>query len=317
MTRVSIITPSLNQAQYLEKTIQSVLDQQHPDLEYMIVDGGSTDGSVEIIHRYESHLTWWVSEPDCGQSDAINKGLRRATGDIVAWLNSDDLYAPGAISKVVEQFQRHPDAGLVFGDVLSIDAGGVITKTMRFGGNRRNSGKRWSLDDLMMFNIISQPGVFMNPKVLEQAGYLDLNFHYLMDHHLWLRMAAIAPMVYVPEVFASARFHPAAKNVAQAAHFRDEAFSLIKWMDTQPSQAAKMSRLRKRVLAGAHCFSAYYLQDAGQSKEALKAYVQAWKLYPPIPLRQWKRFAFIVLTLMGFKAVTRDIYNKFLRVTRK
>src|SRR5512139_1414374 len=118
---VSIITPSYNQARFLETTIRSVLDQDYPNLEYLIVDGGSTDGSREIIQRYSDRLAWWVSERDQGQTDAINKGFARARGEILAWLNSDDTYLPGAIQGAVDFLQDHPGVGMVYGDANLID----------------------------------------------------------------------------------------------------------------------------------------------------------------------------------------------------
>ncbi len=121
---VSIITPSYNQAHYLEATIRSVLEQDYSEIEYIIVDGGSTDGSREIIERYSSRLAWWVSEKDRGQTDAINKGFGRAHGEILAWINSDDTYEPGAVAQAVEYLQANPQVGMVYGDARFIDGEG-------------------------------------------------------------------------------------------------------------------------------------------------------------------------------------------------
>ena len=217
---VSIVTPSFNQAAFLEQTICSVLEQDYPNIEYWVIDGGSTDNSIEIIKQFAPRLAGWVSEKDKGQADGINKGLTKATGEIIGWLNSDDLYYPGAIAGAVEAFRLHPEASFVFSDVESIDEQGNAFNLMRYGN--------WKLPDLMTFHIIGQPGVFMRRAVLEQAGYLDLNYNYLLDVQLWLRMAAIAEPYYAPEeVWAAARIHSDAKNVAHAKDFGVEAFRQI------------------------------------------------------------------------------------------
>ena len=218
---VSIITPSYNQAGYLEETIRSVLEQDYPNIEYLIVDGGSKDGSVDIIRKYADRVDWWVSEPDKGQADALNKGLALARGEIVAWLNSDDVYRPGAIRQAVDELKRYSDVSMVYSKLHSIDRWGQVFNTISY--------KQFDLLDLLTFSIIGQPTVFMRREVLQKAGPLDASYNYLLDHHLWLRMLRLAPIKYVPAVWAAARHHPSAKNVAQAARFGEEAFRILEW----------------------------------------------------------------------------------------
>ncbi len=297
MTLVSIITPSYNQAAYLEQTIRSVLEQDYSPLEYLIIDGGSSDGSVEIIRKYARHLAWWVSEADAGQAEAINKGLQRAKGEIVAWLNSDDLYLPGAVAQAVQALRAHPEVGLVFGDAVSIDAQGRRLKRLVFGD--------WGLDELMRFRIICQPAVFMRRTVLERAGYLDPSYHYLLDHHLWLRMARLAPVRHVPQVWAAARHHPGAKNVAQAAGFGQEAVRILNWMKTQPDLAPRFARQRRQIEAGAQRLNARYLLDGGLPGAALRAYGRALALNPGYALQHWQRMIYAILLLVGGRGLSR------------
>jgi len=178
MTLVSIITPSYNQAKYLEQTILSVLNQDHPSIEYIVVDGASTDGSVEIIKKYAGKLKHWESVKDNGQADAINKGFTRATGEIVAWLNSDDYYLSGTISAAVKVFEENPDVVLVYGNMLAVDDNGKTFNTLNY--------KQLTLEDLLCFQIIGQPAVFMRRSSLQKTSGLDLTFHFLLDHLLWI-----------------------------------------------------------------------------------------------------------------------------------
>ncbi len=298
LPRISIITPSYNQAAYLEQTIQSVLGQGYPNLEYIIVDGGSSDGSVEIIRKYADRLSWWVSEKDSGQAEAVNNGLRRASGEIIGWLNSDDLYLDGALAGAAAAFQAHPEAGLVFSDVESIDAAGRRINVMRFGA--------WGLRELMCFRIISEPGVFFRRSLLEKAGHLDLSYHYLLDHHLWLRLGLHAPIRYVPGAcWAAARFHPGAKNVAQAAAFGAEAYRIAEWMETTPEFQPHLTGIRRRVRAGAHRLNAFYLLDGGQPRAALRAYWQGLLQYPPAVLPDWRRIFYALFSPLGLDGLRR------------
>jgi len=291
MTRVSIITPSYNQAAFLEMTILSVLGQNYSDLEYIIVDGGSTDGSIEIIKKYTDRLAWWVAEPDDGQADAINKGFHRATGEVVAWLNSDDLYAPGAIARAVALLDKYPDVGMVYGNAVTFDQDGIPLNDLIFDD--------WGLAGLMAFKIICQPSVFMRSSVLEQAGYLDTAYHLLLDHELWLRMAQIASIRHIPEVWAFARHHDDAKNVAQAAGFGQEAYRILAWLKIQPDLALIMEKNRKSIVAAAHRFNARYLLDGGQAWAAIKSYGRSLWLHPTTALKEWHRIIFAILSVFG------------------
>lgn len=295
LPRVTIITPSYNQAAFLEQTIQSVLDQGYPNLEYFVIDGASTDGSIDIIRKYAPHLNWWISEPDQGQADAINKGFAKASGEIVAWLNSDDYYLPGGIHAAVEALQANLEWGLVYGDVWAVDEANRPLNLLRY--------RNWTLDDLMCFNIIGQPAVFMRRSAWQQAGDLDGRFHYLLDHQLWLRIAMHVPICYVPHTWAAARYHARAKNFAQAAAFGRDAYEIVAWMRSQPGLAERLGKIGRKVNAGAHRINAYYLSLGEEPRLALQYYFRCFALDVPTALKDWKRFLLTVLSFFGIKWV--------------
>jgi glycosyltransferase involved in cell wall biosynthesis len=207
---VSIVTPSFNQAAYLEATIQSVLAQDYPRLEYIVIDGGSTDGSLEIIRRYAGRLAHWSSEPDSGQTDAINKGFARARGEILAWLNSDDLYHPAAVREAVEFLERHPEIGMVYGDVDYLDEGGVVVG--------RFPARQTSLPRLRRGYVhIPQQAAFFRASLWRLVGPLDPSFYFAMDYDLWVRIAALSPLAYHRRTWAGFRLHRDAKTLAAAS----------------------------------------------------------------------------------------------------
>jgi glycosyltransferase involved in cell wall biosynthesis len=205
-TLVSIVTPSFNQAQFLEQTIQSVLGQDYPQIEYLIVDGGSTDGSQEIIQRYAPRLAWWVSEADQGQTEALNKGFSHARGDILAWLNSDDTYQPGAISQAVAYLENHPEAGMVYGDANLIDAKGELIG--KFPA-RQTDYRRLQRG----YVHIPQQASFFRASLWKQVGPLDPTFYFAMDYDLWVRLARISELHYHPSLWANFRLHGSGKSV--------------------------------------------------------------------------------------------------------
>ncbi|OGO28032.1 MAG: hypothetical protein A2W33_06200 [Chloroflexi bacterium RBG_16_52_11] len=297
MPLISIITPSYNHAAFLEKTILSVLSQEGTSLEYILVDGGSTDGSLEIIRQYSSQLAWWVSEPDSGQAQAINKGLAHVHGEYVAWLNSDDIYLPGAIAGAVRALQANPSAGMVFGDAITIDEQGTQLNRLAFGDI--------GLVELMKFRIICQPSVFMRRSILEGAGALDTSYHYLLDHQLWLRMAGRAPIQHIAATWAAARHHAGAKNVNQAAGFGREAFRILEWMGGQPNLLPIVVQNRRRIEAGAYRLNARYLLDGGQPAQALRSYWQAMLRNPRFTLQHWRRILYGLASLPGNGALVK------------
>ncbi|GJQ52966.1 MAG: glycosyl transferase [Anaerolineaceae bacterium] len=291
MPLVSIITPSFNQARYLEQTIQSVLRQDHPRIEHIVVDGASTDGSVEIIKKYADKLAWWVSEKDSGQADAINKGLARAAGEIVAWLNSDDYYLPGAVSAAVKLFEENPDVVLVYGNMLAVDERGNPFNTLTY--------KQLTMQDLLCFQIIGQPAVFFRREVLSKAGMLDPTFHFLLDHHLWIRIAQHGRILHVDQTWAAARYHAEAKNRAKAAEFGREAFRILAWAESQPKLGEAIRPVERRARASAHRVDARYLLDGGKSASALRAWMRAFFIHPPTALARLNIFVSALLNLAG------------------
>ena len=204
---VSIVTPTYNQARFLEDTIQSVLTQDYPNLEYLISDGGSTDNSVTIIQKYAPHLAWWVSEPDNGQTEAINKGFAHTKGAILAWLNSDDTYNPGAVAEAVQYLQEHPQVGMVYGDANFIDEQGRVIG--------KYNARQTNYTRLMRGAVyIPQQAAFFRADLWRKVGPLDPSFYFAMDYDLWVRLAKHAPLHYQPgHIWANFRMHGDAKTI--------------------------------------------------------------------------------------------------------
>ena len=205
---VSIITPSFNQAKFLRETIDSVLSQDFPNLEYIIIDGGSSDGSLEIIQEYENRLSYWESTPDKGQTDAINKGFARAKGKYLAWLNSDDVYLPGAVSEAVGYLEEHPGVGMVYSDCTFIDAQGKNIGQFPAAQTDHARLRRGYVH-------IPQQASFFRADLWHKVGPLDPSFYFAMDYDLWVRLAKQSPLVYLPgHTWASFRLHGDAKTIA-------------------------------------------------------------------------------------------------------
>ena len=210
--KISIITPSLNQGDFIEQTILSVLSQDYPNLEYLVMDGGSSDTTLGILKKYAAKVTW-ISEADQGQTDAINKGLRRAAGSIVGYLNADDLLLPGTLKKVAEAFINHPKSCWVTGKCRIVDEENneirrpiTVYKNMLLGLH--------SFTLLLMTNYVSQPATFWRREALESIGYLDENLRYVMDYEYWLRLYSKSPPVLISEYLAAFKIHQSSKTTS-------------------------------------------------------------------------------------------------------
>lgn len=204
---VSIITPSFNQGKYLAETMNSVLKQDYPNLEYLVIDGASNDNTVEVIHAFENKLAYWCSEPDRGQTDAINKGFAKAKGQILAWINSDDTYNPGAVRQAVEYLHDHPDVGMVYSDLHFIDEHSNVVGRFKAAQTDLARLRRGYVH-------IPQPATFFRAELWRQVGPLDPGFFFAMDYDLWVRLARVTRLQYLPgAVWANFRLHEGAKTI--------------------------------------------------------------------------------------------------------
>jgi glycosyltransferase involved in cell wall biosynthesis len=204
LPKISVVTPSFNQAEFLERTIKSVLDQGYPNLEYIIVDGGSTDGSVDIIRKYQSQVAYWVSEADKGQAHAINKGLRRATGDWVAWQNSDDVYYPGVFASLADMAKKHPDIKLIVGDMMLIDTSDQILRDIRYV---RPCHKAMLVEGMLLANQVS----FWRRDIHQQLGWMDEDLHFSFDYEWFLRLTKHCEGIHANRFWGALRLHGGSK----------------------------------------------------------------------------------------------------------
>jgi glycosyltransferase involved in cell wall biosynthesis len=212
------VTPSLNQAATIEATIRSVLDQGYPELDYQVVDGGSKDGTLAILERFQDRLRW-LSEPDRGQAHAVNKGLKAATGDLLAYLNADDTYLPGTLHAVAAAHRARPEVGLLYGDCLAVWEDGTAKGLIR--------GRPFDLRRMVARgDFVPQQAAFWTRAAMARAGYFDEELHLSLDYDYFIRLGRVAPALYLPQTLACFRFTPTTKSSTQGERHWRETFAL-------------------------------------------------------------------------------------------
>lgn len=269
---VSIVTPSFNQGAFIAQTITSVLTQDYPHIEYIVVDAGSSDGTLEILRDFGDRVRW-ISEPDRGQSDAINKGWRSAQGEIIAWLNADDVYQAGAIRRVVAFFREHPDIDLVYGDCDYIDEQGRVIG--------RHPARSANGADVLCspVSIIAQPAAFLRRRLLESVGYLDESLHCLLDTEYWMRVVARHHIGYLPAGLAAFRRHADSKSARQAARFDEERERVYERFFASPDLPDSILRLKRKAMSTVYTRIANTYFLAGDNR-ARRYALAAWKQQP-------------------------------------
>jgi len=211
---ISVVTPSFNQGNYIERTIQSVISQDVPDLEYVVFDNLSSDQTIEILKRYEESLVW-VSEPDNGQAHAVNKGIAHTKGEIIGWLNSDDVYYPGTLKKILNFFSSHPDVDIVYGDADHIDEKDEWIEDYYT--------EAWDFERLQDVCFLCQPAVFFRRQVVEKYGLLNEKLHFCLDYEYWLRLGLKGMnFFYMPEKLAGSRLYKETKTLGSPLRFHKE-----------------------------------------------------------------------------------------------
>ena len=216
---ISVITPSYNQGRFVDQTIESVLSQNIPALEYIVMDGGSSDETVKILKRYEGHLRW-VSEKDNGQADAINKGIKATKGEIIGYLNSDDIYYPGALAAVLAFFKKHPEVDVLYGDADHIDSNGTVIEPYYT--------EDWDYDRLKEVCFLCQPSVFFKRRLIKEAGLFDSSLRYCMDYEYWLRLGAITPFARLNKKLAGSRMYKENKSLGSRVAVHQEMNDMLK-----------------------------------------------------------------------------------------
>ncbi len=271
---VSIITPTYNQSDFLRETIESVITQDYPRVEYLIIDDGSTDATPKVLAEYEGRVRYYSRE-NRGQTPTINEGWQQLTGDILTWLNSDDLLLPGAITTAVNYLREHPDVGIVFGDTMFTEADGTdIERSKPLG--------KFDYREFVVGceNPIAQPSAFIRRSVVEDTGLLDPYFYYFMDWDFWLRAGLRHRIEYFPELLSTYRLHPESKTVAQSAKAAPELKYIYDKFFARDDLPGWLRAVERRAKANMMFTSGGYYLKGGRPRESARAAREALRIYP-------------------------------------
>jgi glycosyltransferase involved in cell wall biosynthesis len=275
--RVTVVTPSYNHGRYIEETIRSVLLQGYPDVEYILVDGCSTDESMEIISKYERWLADVVREPDRGQTEAINKGWRRSTGSIAGFLNADDSYLPGAIPTAASAFDGTPEAGMAYGSAMIVDEAGAELRPWK--------AEPFDLRTMLTVgNTVPQPAAFYSVDALDGVGYLDERWDLIFDYELAIRIGTRYPTVCIPATLGRFRAHAHNKTRIKFAALADELIEFIAGFDAGHSGGRQVRRMASSRVY--YELSETHLREAGQAARALRPLLQSLRCHPAFALRR-------------------------------
>lgn len=288
---VTVITPAYNQGIFLRDTIESVLSQDYPNIEYFVLDDGSTDDTAKILNEYNGRIRW-ETHVNMGQTATINKGWRLTKGKIIAWLNSDDTYLPGAVRSGVEYLMKHPETGIVFSDSLMTKADGTPIE-------RTKSPGQYNYRDLLVNcnNAIAQPSSFIRREVIEKWGELDPKFYYFMDWDLWLRAGLSFQIDYTPELWSTYRLHAESKTVAQSLKAAPELEYMYRKFFTREDLPDWVKKVKKKSMMNMCFTTAGYYLNGGDRRSAAKMAKSAFKENPGgvFSFRNLHKFLYCIL----------------------
>lgn len=270
---ITIVTPSYNQSGFLEQTIRSVLEQDYLNIEYIVMDGGSTDNSLEILRRYADRLEYWESIADRGQAHAINKGLRRAKGEILGWLNSDDVLLPGTINRIAAAFGEHPEVDVIYGRIERINERGEFIPTPLLPKDKVVFNKQLIVGEC----VVNQPGSFWRRRIMGKVGLLDESLVYALDYEYWIRLALSgAVFLRLPDVVAQFRLSSSSKTVGNTAMMAHEQLQVLNSVLAKPNISDELGLSERQVQILASKASGLIGLHASYGHIKLKQWGKAW-----------------------------------------